>query len=70
MVAANTNLQLLLPNDILLWPVAIVFPATPHPRQYPQTAPRKQSSLLGDLTRLDDALELLYDERADPHYSQ
>lgn len=48
MIIADPDFKLLLANNILLWPVDVVF--------------------LCDITRLNDALELFDNERADPHF--
>ena len=65
MVVPNADLELLLPNDVLLGPIGIIFPAVGSASI--TTATKRNKNLLGDLARLDDPLELFDNERADPH---
>lgn len=68
-VVSDANLELLLADDILLGPVGVVFPK----ERVASRSTSKQNDnrtrySLGDLARLNDPLELLHDQRADPHY--
>ncbi len=70
-VVSDADLELLLANDVLLGPVRVVFPEK---RVASRSASKQKKSnrtrySLCDLARLDDPLQLLHDQRADPHYA-
>lgn len=67
MVVSNSDLQLLLSDDVFLGPVSVVFPIR-HTSQHRQHEFRK-SNLLGDFTALDDLFQLLDHQWANPHYT-
>ena len=66
MVIPNADLELLLPNNVLLGPIGIILPAVGSASI--ATATKQNENSLGDLARLDDALDLLHDEGPDPHW--
>jgi hypothetical protein len=65
-IISDADLQLLLPDDIFLWPVCVVFPLMRRNviRVCPEMGGKR---ILDDLALLDYALQLLYYKRADPH---
>ena len=65
MVVPNADLELLLPNDVLLGPIGIILPAVGSASI--AMATKRTENSLGDLARLNDPLELFDNERADPH---
>ena len=67
-VVANAYLELLLADNVLLRPVCVVFPERHRSRdEICAWGKGWGEDSLSNFARLDDALELLHDERAHPH---
>ena len=64
MLIPDADFKLLLPDNILLRPIRVIFPV----RCSAGVHCHHTSNVLRDLARLDDSLELLHHERSDPHY--
>lgn len=68
MVIPQSDLQLLSPVLVLLWPLAIVFPVSSSAHVYCIVTSHPLLDILQDLAGLDDALDLVNHRRADAHY--
>ena len=69
-VSANPNFQLLLPDDVFLGPILVIFPV----KHRTEVSRYPTSSIFGyslrDLARLYDPLQLLHNQRTNPHFAK
>lgn len=68
MIVPNANLQLLLAHNVLLGPVRVVLSVGSTLSDRGKVGYRG-NNVLGNLTRLDDPLELFHHHGPDPHYT-
>lgn len=69
-IVPDTNLQLLFADDVLLWPIGIVFPTNERSRWgQKKTQWADHIHVLCDLARFYYPLELLDDQWTNPHYN-
>ena len=69
-VVSDTDLELLLADDVLLGPVRVVLPVRRTFSLASTQTTLSSNDSLRDLARLDDALQLLHDGRPNPHFVQ
>ena len=65
-IVANTDLELLLSNNVLFWPIRVILPLLWRRSVYARTALSVVCALC-DFARLYDPLELLHDQWTNPH---
>ena len=63
MIVVQTNLELLLSDNVLLGPILVIFPNA----QSENSRARPKETSLYDFARLYYPLDLLHDERSNPH---